>query len=225
MHNVTNRILGTVLVCAALLTPASAQTRDHQQTVDKVGQLCILTTSEAVTWLPIHPTTWQTSTHDGGRTCVVATSSTGQVVVLAIHGSEAGKPPNVERFIITIGGGKPDPGPTPPPTPPDIPNAMGVGKVAYAEAVKVGDVEGCKQLATIWNGAAKWLEAKDGTEAEIQTAIEWLEKQHNERLSAAWEPWRTAMSEAFDKAWKDWTAADWVKAYREVVAALQVVTR
>lgn len=123
------RVARAVIVLAAWTSSSHAQVQEtHAVSVD-VGKLCILESDEPVVWLPMSPADWEISTHDESKTCIVATSKVINVMILAIHAADAGSLPQIDRWIVSVGGSGPSPtppgpeppgpGPEPEPQPPD----------------------------------------------------------------------------------------------------------
>lgn len=136
-----------------------------------------------------------------------------------------------EQFIykqVTIGGHSPNPGPGPGPTPDPavVDDTMGVGRLAYDNAVALRDKATAKTLSEIWNTSAQTLFEKP--EATVESAIQYIEKTSNERLTVGtvdrWRTWARAVEKRFDEI-KIESKLDHIRAFREVARALAAAAR
>lgn len=99
-----------------LLLTASLHAADFEKSVPTAGGLCVLESSEPVTWIVAHPEIPIYATKDG-LACFVDTSDNRDRIVLAVHGAPAGQAPVVDRWTVSIGGQPVPPGPDPEPEP------------------------------------------------------------------------------------------------------------
>lgn len=234
---------GVIATVLALVSVSACVAKDTPISV-KVGKLCVIRADSRVSFLPASPPTWEMSIHDGGQTCVLSTEKPQTVVLFGIHGSVEGAPPEIDRWIVTIGDGDaPAPGPDDPVDPVDpvdpidslVPDKWSMGKFAFAEAAKVKDKAGAENAYRIWGGAYKKMLAIDQSlpsaqQDEIHDSIWRTEVQatSNKYLSAKWSTWRNAMQERFQKSENEGkfpTVRDTADAMLEVSTALRILAR
>lgn len=231
-------------IAVALLVAVPVIAKDVPLSV-KVGKLCVIRAESRVSFLPASPPTWEMSIHDGGQTCVLSTEKPETVVLFGIHGSADGAPPEIDRWIITIGDGDaPAPDPDNPVDPVDpidpnvdslVPDKWEMGKFAYASALKLKDKKGAENLYRIWGNAAKSMAAIDpsvsATERYDRHDAIWQKEVSDladKYASKAWMPWREAMQtriQAAENNGKFPLPKDTAAMMTEVATALRIIAR
>lgn len=157
---------------------------------------------------------------------------TGRPDRYAVIVSEVGGGTRILFTEIRRGDAPPDPGPGPDnPTPVVPPNAYGVGKVAYDNAVSVGDKAGAAVLADIWSsGASKFAATSSGNLIADVTAInQEIAANSRARLadSARWSTWATSVKTALAATWDrgNNTRDAYAATMREVAEAMRLAAR
>ena len=154
---------------------------------------------------------------------------TGRPDRYAVIVSEAGGGTRI-LFTEIRRGDAPDPGPDNP-TPVVPPNAYGVGKIAYDNAVSVGDKAGAAVLADIWSsGASKFAATSTGNLIADVTAInQEIAANSRARLadSARWSTWATSVKTALAATWDrgNNTRDAYAATMREVAEAMRLAAR
>lgn len=163
---------------------------------------------------------------------IVWTGPPGRYGVLVI--TESG----IEAFPVVIQGSappRPNPGPNPgpdpepPPGPVDVPNEMGVGQVAYDNAI-VADQAGIKNLINIYESAGSKLAglSSDNEVALIERATDWVDEQTHSRVQMSkWWRWADLTGNAMKASFVGGndTKLDVVEMYTEIGAALRLRLR
>lgn len=155
---------------------------------------------------------------------LVFTGPPGRYAVLAFTDNES------SQRIVTIGT-DPGPGPKPPIPPgpaPDVPNAYGVGKIAYDQAVRVARPAHCTAIAGVFDAASVRLLSLNSPDSidDINLVVREIHDQTTAAVGAdvsLWSPWRASMNEAFNALWRSGrtTKADCAGAFKEVSIALR----
>ncbi len=154
---------------------------------------------------------------------------------------------SVIETLVEVGAVIPDPPPDPPdppdppPIPDDVPNAYGVGKVAYELAVR-DDGQTLTTYRNIYTRAADFLYGIPSLKFVIssnsadsmnpdRSVLAWMRREFSliqctDRAKCeAWKEWNVAVLKAIDAAQtrQQFSRADWYQVFGEVSAALELV--
>lgn len=205
----------------------------------KTGEVLVLEASEPVGgWLSFDLIGWKEEA-DGQR-CYLPLRP-GRHKIAALSSQQVGKVVAVYEVVIP-GGGSPTPTPpddddnvTPNPSPPgpDVPNALGLGSLAYSQAKAIGQPAKATQMASVWNGASIAISKINAEEGEVSLVkLRAITKSISDGcLSVAnqdsrWIEWRRVVGDKVNelqRAAGGWHADNWREACDEIAEALRLV--
>jgi hypothetical protein len=205
------------------------------------GTLARLKTVGPTRWTVYEPADLQVVVESDRSLLFAAPIASSRVVVFASVQAEG--PPIFQPFILHVRGVTPPPpipptptpdppGPTPPtpvPVPDDVPNQLGLGKVAYTQAMAVNSpsrAAEAKGIAAAFRQAAATADSGSATIAQIWTALLTATRAAAGSNRDKWSAWEASVFGAI----KDWQDArkpvalvTWSAGFLEIAAAMERV--
>ena len=192
------------------------------------GEFIELTAEQPTTWMPVEPTTLKMGVYDQGKVCAFSSGLYHKKIVLfAISASgDPSLPPPVERWVILVENGQPDPPEPGPPPGPSVPAGLhDLTRDAFNQARVIGDQKGVQT----WSGALKG--AVSASRAGTIRAPEQMSKMvatsiRAAKLSERWRPFNNWLQARLDQLWQEKkinTVPKYTAAYQAVVDGLERV--
>lgn len=179
---------------------------------------------------------------DGRTLCIVPAGVVvgTQIDLIGAGRCGEGQLPDIERLSFQVVNGPapvpPGPGPDPdPPTPePEIPNAEGVGRVAWDGLQALGSVQRlrhCRDMAKIWESGASRLAAD--SRLAVSQCVQDMLPQFRQELGqdlATWAKLQDALSSRFVELQKEGKLNEsesdgWVRAFNEIAAVFRMAAK
>lgn len=211
------------------LLPLTVAAQQQIPIAFQVGQLAYVEAAEPSGWLCFDRAV---VSEREGRRCYVSTTP-GTFKLAALSRTNVGEVTAI--YTVTVGTGPVTPTPSPTPVPPgpapNVPNDLGLGALAYTQALAAGEPAVASSLSQMYASAAAALERQKAAGEVSVDVMRQVAKAINEQFLArtkgtpAWMAWRREVHGRINSLQDSrqppgWTGDDWIAACREIAAAL-----